>query len=97
MIEKERSDKIVLLRMAHGKVNAMDIEFCEAVRSEFAAEKSTDSRAIVLTGAGTIFSAGVDLRRILQEEKTYTVHFLEAFSAMLFEVLHFPKPTIARR
>ena len=95
MIEREYFDKVVLLRMAYGKVNAMDIKFCEAVRAEFEAEKETDSRAVVLTGSGSIFSAGVDLRRVLKEEKTYTMHFLEAFAAMLLEVLRFPKPTIA--
>ena len=64
MIERTESNGIVTLRLAHGKASAMDIELCQALRGELAG--SRDARAVIITGTGSIFSAGVDLFRMLK-------------------------------
>ena len=55
---------IMLPRVA----NALDVEMFEAVMSALATAEEEGSRALVITGSGSIFSAGVDLRRVLRED-----------------------------
>ena len=50
---------------------------------------------IVLTGAGACFSAGVDLRAILDGGATYTDRFLAAVSAAFLAVFDHPAPVVA--
>jgi len=58
---------IAVLRMAHGKANAMDLEFCQSMGERLEEIKKSSSKALVLTGEGNIFSAGLDLVRVLEE------------------------------
>ena len=52
-----------MLTLTHGKANALDIEFCEALAARFVELRGSDAKAVVMTGQGKIFSAGVDLKR----------------------------------
>ena len=81
MIEVSEREGVALLRLAHGKANAMSLDFCEALTARFAAMSS--ARAVVLTGTGAIFSAGVDLVRLLEGGGPYIRKFLPALSTML--------------
>jgi len=67
---------------------------CDPRELESAAE-SSDIRALVITGTGTTFSAGVDLRRLVDGGKAYVQDFVEALDAMLRAMFLFPKPAIA--
>ena len=66
MIDLTHRGTVTLLRMAHGKANALDLEFCEALTAQLdACERSPHTRALVITGSGAMFSAGVDLLRVV--------------------------------
>jgi enoyl-CoA hydratase len=52
-------------------------------------------RAVVLTGTGTAFSAGVDLYRILQGGADYVRQFLPVMEQFFRTLLVFPKPLVA--
>ncbi len=93
MIELTERDGVVLLRLADGKANAMSLEFCEALTARFAALSS--ARAVVLTGSGHIFSAGVDLKRLVEGGAAYVRKFLPALSTMLATVFSHPAPVVA--
>src|SRR5437879_562623 len=67
---------IAVLRMIHGKANALDIDLCKGLSAQLEALKASPARAIVLTGQGRIFSAGVDLLRALSEGSAYFRQFL---------------------
>jgi enoyl-CoA hydratase len=49
----------------------------------------------VLTGAGSCFSAGVDLRAIIDGEPAYTDRFLATVSAAFLAVFDHPAPVVA--
>src|SRR4051812_31145504 len=56
---------VAVVRLAHGKVNALDLELLHAITATFTELDRGDAAAVVLTGSGSAFSAGVDLWRIL--------------------------------
>ena len=69
----------------------MDAELLHALTDAVTAS----DRALVLTGTGSAFSAGVDLRRILDGGRPYTEEFLTALSRMFRAVFDHPRPTVA--
>ncbi len=96
LINRELTDGVLTLRLAHGKASALDLEICNALQREFeSAAESAGVRAIVLTGTGSIFSAGVDLPRLVNSGKGYVQEFVEALEAMLRAQFLFPKPAVA--
>jgi enoyl-CoA hydratase len=65
LIEVEQRGHISVLHMTHGKANALNVEFCEAITVRLEEHRHASTQALVLTGRGEIFSAGVDLLRLL--------------------------------
>lgn len=94
MINRDTIDDIAILRLAHGKVNAMDAELLEAVAAELDAAAG-NAKAIVLTGSRSAFSAGVDLFRILDGGDAYLDRFLPALDHTLRKLFGLPIPVVA--
>ena len=95
MIEVTHQDGIAILQMAHGKANAQDVEFCNALAVALDAQRDGTARAVVLTGSGSIFSAGVNLLRISAEGAPYVRQFLPALHRMFDAAFNLPKPLVA--
>ena len=96
MLERDLTDGILTIRMAHGKASALDVELCLAMQSAFEEAAADDGvRAVVLTGSGSIFSAGVDLPRMIDAGGDYVERFVAALDAALRGVFVFPKPVVA--
>lgn len=94
MIERSLADGILTLRMAHGKANALDIELVDALL-QVLENGTAEARAVVLTGTGSIFSAGVDLIRVTQGGADYVKQFLPRFATLVGRLFAFPKPLVA--
>lgn len=96
MIEKELSNGILTLRLAHGKASALDLELLEALQAAFTeAEADSAVRAVILTGTGNIFSAGVDLKRILEGGEDYAKQFVPLLDRVFETQFTLTKPVIA--
>ena len=96
MLEEERHGSTALVRIAHGKAGAMDPDLLLALRDAFARAVADDAvRAVVLTGSGSIFSAGLDLRRLLDGGRPYVEELLPALDACVLELLACEKPVVA--
>src|SRR5262245_6657115 len=93
MIERTDEDGVAVLRLAHGRANAMDAELCDALTEAMA--QAASARAVVLTGTGGIFSAGVDLKRLLGGGRAYLDAFLPSWSRMFERVFFHPAPVVA--
>lgn len=93
MIHREPRDATLVLRLEHGKANAIDIELLADLAQ--ALRETTDAPALVLTGTGPMFSAGVDLFRIVNGGRAYVDRFLPALSDLLYELFAFPRPIVA--
>lgn len=96
MLERDLGDGILTLRLAHGKASAMDSELCESLRTEVESVANRDEvRAIVLTGTGSIFSAGVDLPRLIGAGGDYIPRFVDALVSLIRTLFTFPRPLVA--
>ena len=60
VINVEQRDRLSIFHMRHGKANALDTEFCQALTARLEEHRCSATQALVLTGHGQIFSAGVD-------------------------------------
>jgi enoyl-CoA hydratase/carnithine racemase len=85
---------IAVLTMRHGKANALDIEFCEALTARFVALRQGEAKAVVLTARGSIFSAGVDLLRVNSGGADYIRKFLPALHRLFEAVFFHPQPVV---
>lgn len=95
-LRREDRNGVACLTLDHGKANAVDLEFIEAVGAALD-EIARDStiRSAVLTGAGTIFSAGVDLFRVARDGAPYVRRFVPALTGWIRQLFSFPKPLVA--
>src|SRR6266545_2640399 len=93
MIERTLHEGILTLRLAHGKASALDVELLDALQREFDGALK-DVRAVILTGTGSIFCAGVDLFRLTQDGADYVRRFLPLLSGCLRALFAFPKPVV---
>ncbi|HEX5210991.1 MAG TPA: enoyl-CoA hydratase/isomerase family protein [Pseudolabrys sp.] len=95
MIDVAINDGIAVVTMRHGKANALDIELCDALAARFHSLRNGASKAVVLTGQGKIFSAGVDLIRVGRGGAPYIRDFLPALHKLYEAVFFHPKPVVA--
>ena len=93
MIDIEHDDDVAVVRFEHGKVNALDLELLHTITATM--NELSSAGAIVLTGAGRAFSAGVDLRRIADGGVPYAEEFLPALSEAFLAVFDCPRPVVA--
>ena len=93
VIEHTDRDGIAVLTLQHGPVNVLDLELLTAIPEAVA--DVADARAIVLTGSGRSFSAGVDLKRIVDGGPDYVAEFLPALNHALQTVFDHTKPVVA--
>jgi len=95
MIDVKITDGVAVLTMTHGKANALTTEFCDAIANTVNDLTSASARALVMTGQGKMFSAGVDLPRMLEGGPPYVWEFLPALHRLYDAVFFHPKPVIA--
>ncbi len=95
MIDLTTRDAVSILRLRHGKANALDLELCQALTRELEAFRRSPSKALVVTGAGRMFSAGVDLLRVSREGAAYVRAFLPVMNGMFETLFSLLKPVVA--
>ena len=95
-VEVTRSEAIARVTMRHGAVNAMDSELCIELADTITELGLDDEvRGIVLTGNGRLFSAGVDLRRVVDGGSAYSEDFLRRLAHCFLVVFQTSKPMVA--
>lgn len=94
-VRVEHHDGCAVVRMEAGKVNAMDLALCEDLTAVFAALPGEGARAVVLTGNGRAFSAGVDLPAIVHGGSDHARAFVAALARCFETVLRCPLPVVA--
>lgn len=95
MIQRHDQNGIAILRMEHGKANAIDTDLFDALNDQLDQLETSDVSAVVLTGTGSSFSAGVDLFQVVDGGADYLASFLPALSKGLRRLFTLPKPVVA--
>ena len=95
MIEVTIEDNLAIVRLEHGKANALDTAFCNGIADRFIELRSAAVGAVILTGRERIFSAGVDLLRVSAGGAGYVRSFLPALHRLYDTVFNFEKPVVA--
>jgi enoyl-CoA hydratase len=95
MIDIKNEAGLAILTLKHGKANTLDIEFCEALATKFIELDKSDAKAVVLTGQGKIFSAGVNLIKLSEGGEGYIRKFLPVLHKLYDAVFYHPKPVVA--
>lgn len=85
------ADGVTTIWLDHPPVNALDLELLYAV----VATMREIGGPVVITGTGKCFSAGVDLRAIIDGGPEYADRFLSALSAAFLAVFDHPAPVVA--
>lgn len=87
-------DKVALLRLDDGKVNAIGPDFLDSFARAWA-DVSREGRAAVIAGNAKAFCAGLDLKRLPTLEPAEMASFARGFNALFRDVLAYPRPVVA--
>jgi enoyl-CoA hydratase len=95
MIELEERGAVTILRMVAGKGNALNLEFTQALDERMQQLERSPAKAVVLTGHGSVFGAGVDLPALVSGGPEYVRRFVPVMVAGFERLVSFPKPLVA--
>lgn len=91
MTNPEVTDGVTIVRFDHPPVNALDLDLLDVIT----AWMRNIEGPVVITGAGRCFSAGVDLRALVDGGAEYADRFVTALSEAFLAVFDHPAPVIA--
>lgn len=95
MIERIAHDKTLELRLARPPVNAISPDLCKALLQALRDAPGEGFRALVISGAPGMFSAGLDVPALLQLDRTGIIAFWGDFFQLMAAVARSPIPTVA--
>ncbi len=91
MTDVDMADGVTTVRFDHPPVNALDLDLADAI----VATMRRIEGPVVITGAGKCFSAGVDLRALIDGGPEYTDRFVTALYGALLAVFDHPALVVA--
>ena len=91
MTALEPADGATILRFDNAPVNAADLDFLNVIIDSMRKVEGP----VVLTGAGRAFSAGVDLRALVDSGTDYAEQFVIALSEAFLSIYDHPAPVVA--
>jgi enoyl-CoA hydratase/carnithine racemase len=95
VIEIQTVGAVRVLALSSGRVNALDVELLEELTAAIRELQGSGAGALVVTGAGRVFCAGVDLNRVLQGGADYTDRLIAALSDAFVAMFCYRGPTVA--
>jgi enoyl-CoA hydratase/carnithine racemase len=95
MLDAQRHDAILELRLARPPVNALDPTLVRMLKDTILEAPATGARAIVLSGSPGVFSAGLDVPALLALERAAMQDFWRDFIGLLGAIGRCPVPVVA--
>jgi enoyl-CoA hydratase len=94
-MQLERVESVALLRMRAGKANAMSDAWLSRMSALLDEADAMRPSALVVTGDGRSFCAGLDLPSLVDLSPSQIETFMEKFSAFMLRVFGLPIPVVA--
>lgn len=94
-LQRGEIDGVAVLRLARPPVNALDLPTILALEAAFGDLASARPRALVLTGAGGVFSAGVDTRAFGAYGSGERADLVRSITRMVARLYALPFPVVA--
>lgn len=91
MIDIQTLETVHVLTLSSGRVNALDVELLGELTDAIRRSQGP----LVVTSAGRVFCAGVDLNRVLDGGAGYTDRLIPALSEAFEALFSYPGPTVA--
>ena len=96
MIDIEQSEGTAIVRIARGKVNALNGEAVARLRETFESLAAKDDvRSVILTGTGNFFSFGWDVPELYGYSRQDFAVFVGEFTSLYSYLFRYPKPLVA--
>lgn len=95
MIDLQTRGHVAVLSMRRGKGNALNLQLLDAVDEALKTIERSSARAVVITGEGSVFGAGVDLGEIISGGECYIRKFLPRLTQVIERLATYDKPTVA--
>jgi 2-(1,2-epoxy-1,2-dihydrophenyl)acetyl-CoA isomerase len=88
---------VLTITLNRPKVNAFNFEMIQAVQAAFKqAERDSQVRCVVLTGQGSVFSAGQDVVEFRQAENlSFRTHLQRTYNPLVLQIRRLEKPVLA--
>lgn len=94
-LELEQKGDYTIITMNRPKVNAINFQMVEEIRSTFKNMEADESvKGVILTGRSGVFSAGLDLIELYDYDESKIREFFISFGLMYVELARFTKPFI---
>jgi len=94
-MDLESFGPVAVLTMRSGRANAISTEFLERLWVQLEAVERSGAAALLLTGEGKAFSAGLDLPHVLSLDRPGLERFIRRFSEVMLRVFTLPIPVVA--
>ena len=91
----ERRGAVALVRMNAGKANAIGAAFLDRMDTLLDELEQSRPRAMVLTGHGRAFSAGLDLPSLIDLPAAQLMAFIRRFTEFMLRLFALPWPVVA--
>ncbi|HKK71563.1 MAG TPA: enoyl-CoA hydratase/isomerase family protein [Candidatus Krumholzibacteria bacterium] len=95
MIERTTHGDARVLTLRHGPANALDTDLLGALVATLGEEAAQPHRGLILTGHGSMFSAGLDLLALENADREEIARLVQALGDALVALFDHPRPTIA--
>ncbi len=94
-IKLSRINRTAVVALASNKVNALDLEALREITTVIdQCEHEPEIDAVVMTGEGSVFSAGLNVNEVLANDLRYTEDLLGALEEAFLRIFTCPLPTV---
>ena len=98
LLRSDLLNGVLTLTVDRPKANAFNLDLIRELQKAFKeAARDSQTRVIILTGAGRVFGAGQDIEEIVAggENLSYLAHLRETYNPLILQIRQIEKPVIA--